>query len=53
MQRGEITEARIDESGKKILSYKARWLKNFVVGDEAEFGGEVHKKVVQRVTKGG
>ncbi len=52
VERGEITEARIDESVKKILSYKARRLKNFVAGNEAEFGGEVHKKVVQRVTKG-
>lgn len=51
VERGEIVEARIDESVRRILKYKAEKLRDFVAGSEAEFGSEVHKKVVQRVTK--
>lgn len=52
VERGEITEERIDESVRKILNYKAERLRDFAVGDEGDFGSEAHKKVVQQIIRG-
>ena len=52
VERGEITEERIDESVRKILNYKAERLRDFAVGDERNFGSEAHKKVVQQIIRG-
>ena len=50
VENGDILEARINESVKKILMYKAQYLKNFTSGSESDFGSEAHKKIVQQVT---
>ena len=51
VERGEITETRIDESVRKILRYKVKRLKNFTTGDENDFGSEAHKKIVEQIVR--
>ena len=46
---GDISEDRINESVRRILSYKSRRLSNFVPLDEDMFGSDAHKKIVQDI----
>ncbi len=49
---GEIRKERIDESVRRILSYKSRWLSNFSPLDEEVFGSDEHKKIIQNIREG-
>ncbi|MBR3131788.1 glycoside hydrolase family 3 protein [Candidatus Saccharibacteria bacterium] len=46
---GDISEDRINESVRRILSYKSRRLSNFIPLDENMFGSDAHKKIVQDI----